>query len=248
MGCFDCIPYCPLAAIKRKDVGLFPTAVVNLDECVECAVCLRAEVCKTGALYQQELTWPRSVRQAFSTVLIGYGALEEAGIYGYVSTSGEAGIGGGRGTSEMKTNDITGRYKEGEVGIGAEFGRPCIAFYFRDVEKVAMALTKLGVEFEPYNPLTVLMDPETGKIKYREIINERAMSAILEFNAKQEKVIEVIETLNEAAKDIDTVISVDIINKCKGEEIPVLPILEDAGIKVRINGKTNMGLGRPLIP
>ncbi len=148
----------------------------------------------------------------------------------------------------MKTNDITGRYPDGEVGIGAEFGRPCIGFYFRDVEKVAMALAKLDVEFEPYNPLTVLMDPETGKIKYREIINERAMSAILEMNTKQENVVEVIETLKEAAKDIDTVISVDIINKCKGEDIPVLPLLEGAGINVRINGKTNMGLGRPLIP
>ncbi len=148
----------------------------------------------------------------------------------------------------MKTNDITGRYPDGEVGIGAEFGRPCIGFYFRDVEKVAMALAKLGVEFEPYNPLTVLMDPETGKIKYREIINERAMSAILEMNIKMENVVEVIDTLKEAAKGIDTVISVDIINKCKGEELPVLPILAEAGIKVRINGKTNMGLGRPLIP
>jgi hypothetical protein len=65
-------------------------------------------------------------------------------------------------------------------------------------------------------------------------------------NAKIENMVEVIETLKEAAKEIDTVISVDIINKCKGEQIPVLPLLEDAGIEVRINGKTNMGLGRPL--
>ena len=147
----------------------------------------------------------------------------------------------------MKTNDITGRYREGEVGIGAEFGRPCVGFRFKDIEKVATALAKHDVEFEPYNPLTVLMDTETGKIKYREIMNERCMSAILEINVKQEKVIEIIETLKEAAKDIDTVISVDIINKCHGTTIPVIPILEEAGIDVRINGKTNVGLGRPLI-
>ena len=246
-GCWECIPYCPLAAIKVKDEGVFPTADVNQDECVECAVCLRAEICPTEAIYQPELEWPRSIRQAFSTILLGYGALEKAGIYGYVATSGEAGIGGGRGTSEMKTNDITGRYPDGEVGIGAEFGRPCVGFRFRDIERVATALAKHGVEFEAYNPLTVLMDPETGRIKYREIMNERCMSAILEMNAKQEKVIEIIEALKEAAKEIDTVISVDIINKCQGTTIPVVPILEEAGIKVRINGKTNVGLGRPLI-
>jgi hypothetical protein len=174
--------------------------------------------------------------------------LEKAGIYGYVATSGEAGVGGGRGTSEMKTNDITGRYGDGEVGIGAEFGRPCVGFHFRDVEKVAMALVKHDVEFEHYNPLTMLLDTKTGKIKYKEVLNERAMSAILEVNAKVEQTVDIIRTLVEAAKYIDTVISVDIINKCKGAKIPVLPILENAGIKIRINGKINVGLGRPLIP
>jgi len=28
----------------------------------------------------------------------------------------------------------------------------------------------------------------------------------------------------------------------------VIPVLEEAGVKIRINGKTNVGLGRPLIP
>jgi hypothetical protein len=147
----------------------------------------------------------------------------------------------------MKTNDITGRYGRGEVGIGAEFGRPCIGFYFRDVEKVAKRLAKLGVEFEHYNPLTMLLDKETGEIKYKEVLNERAMSAILEVNAKQEQTIDIIETLIESSKEIDTVMSIDIINRCEGATIPVLKILEDQGIEIRINGKTNVGLGRPLV-
>jgi NAD-dependent dihydropyrimidine dehydrogenase PreA subunit len=248
VGCFECVPYCPLGAIKKSKVGTRPKAFVNQDECVECAVCLRAEICNTDAIYQPELKWPRAIRQAFSAVLIGYDALEEAGIYGYVATSGEAGVGGGRGTSEMKTNDITGRYVDGEIGLGVEFGRPCVGFYFRDVEKVAKALAKHDVEFEHYNPLTMLLDKETGMIKYKEVLNERAMSAILEVNAKQEQTLEILKTLKEAAKEIDTVLSIDIINKCKGATIPVLPMLEEAGIKIRINGKTNVGLGRPLIP
>lgn len=148
----------------------------------------------------------------------------------------------------MKTNEVTGRYKEGEIGIGAEMGRPCQAFYFKDAEKVTMALAKLGVEFEPENPLTVLLDPKTGKIKYREIMNERAMSAIIEMCVKQERAVEVINTLREVAQKIDTVISVDIIIKCKDGKIPVVPMLKEAGVKVRMNGKTNIGLGRPLIP
>jgi len=248
VGCFECVPYCPLGAIKKSKVGARPKAFVNQDECVECAVCLRAEICNTDAIYQPELEWPRTIRQAFSAVLLGYDALEEAGIHGYVATSGEAGVGGGRGTSEMKTNDITGRYVDGEIGLGVEFGRPCVGFYFRDVEKVAKALAKHDVEFEHYNPLTMLLDKETGMIKYKEVLNERAMSAILEVNAKQEQTLEIIKTLKEAAKEIDTVLSIDIINKCKDATIPVLPMLEEAGIKIRINGKTNVGLGRPLIP
>ena len=148
----------------------------------------------------------------------------------------------------MKTNDITGRYREGEVGIGAEFGRPCVGFRFKDIEKVATALAKHDVEFEPYNPLTVLMYTETGKIKYREIMNERCMSAIVELKVEDSRAVEVLEALKEVAKEIDTVFTVDIINKCQGTTIPVIPILEEAGIDVRINGKVNIGLGRPLIP
>lgn len=50
------------------------------------------------------------------------------------------------------------------------------------------------------------------------------------------------------AKQIDTVISIDVISKCKDGGAPIKSILEDAGYKPRFNGKTCMGLGRPLIP
>ena len=48
----------------------------------------------------------------------------------------------GRGTEEMKTNDVKGTFLPGEVGVGIELGRPGIEANFRDVEKVAMALMK----------------------------------------------------------------------------------------------------------
>ena len=120
VGCLQCLPYCPVQAIKRPGSGVPRAAFIDQDECVECGVCLRSNVCRQNAIYWQDLEWPRSIRQAFSAVLVGYDALEKAGIHGYRATSS----GGGRGTSEMKTNDVTGRYREGEVGIGAELGRP----------------------------------------------------------------------------------------------------------------------------
>jgi hypothetical protein len=56
----------------------------------------------------------------------------------------------------------------------------------------------------------------------------------------------VINAFREVARNIDTVLSIDIISRCKEGTIPVLPLLDDAGITVRINGKINIGLGRPL--
>ena len=242
VGCWICIPYCPMSAIKKTDTATPKTVTIDQEDCVECGVCLRSGVCKTEAIYWPELEWPRSVRQAFSAVLIGYAALKKAGVVGYDRPD----AGGGRGTNEMKTNDITGRYKDGEVGIAAELGRPCQGFYFRDLEKITMAMSQLGAEFEPENPLTSLLDEKTGRITHREVLNEKAMSAIVEMKVGEERATEVLEGLKKVAKEIDTVFTVDIINKCKEGTIPVKPTLEEAGIRVRINGKTNIGLGRPL--
>lgn len=156
--------------------------------------------------------------------------------------------GGGRGTSEMKTNDMTGRYGFGEVGIAAELGRPGIGFYFWELERVAMVFAEQGAKFEEENPVTVFLDTETGQIKeeYKEIKQERARSAIIESLFPMDKVVEVFQALQDVGKGLDTVFTVDIINRCKDGSIPVKPILEEAGIMVRINGKTNIGLGRPL--
>ena len=144
IGCGQCIPYCPVGAIIEND----DTSDIDLDECVECGNCLRMASCPVDAIYQQELSWPRTVRSILSDPLT---VAEESGI-------------SGRGTEEMKTNEVTGRFKLGTVGIGIEVGRPVTGARFYDVEKVARAVAKLGVEFEKINPTTSLMsDPGTGK-------------------------------------------------------------------------------------
>jgi hypothetical protein len=148
----------------------------------------------------------------------------------------------------MKTNDMTGRYGHGEVGVAAEMGRPGTGFQFWELEKVAMVFAENGAQFEPENPVTVFLDVETGRIKeeYQEIKQERARSAIIESLFPIGKIVEIFHALQEVGKEIDSVFTVDIINRCKDGTIPVKALLDEAGINVRINGKTNMGMGRPL--
>lgn len=243
VGCKKCIPYCPVQAIRV----LKKKTSIDQNLCLECGACLRSEVCSTQALYIQELKWPRTIRAAFSgTNYIGYDqVLEKMSMPRREFDVGKH-WGGGRGTSEMKTNDVTDNFKHGEVGIGCEMGRPGVGFCFRDLEKVTMRLVENGVELLPINPVTQLLNPKTGRIKseFEEIGNEKALSAIIEFKTEMDTAMDILRVLQEAAKEIETVFSVDIINRCKNGKIPLKSMLDKAGIEVGINGKTCVGLGR----
>ena len=100
------------------------------------------DVCPTAAIEPQELAWPRIVRRAFSDPLVPH---ESTGIHG-------------RGTEEVKTNDVTERVSEGEAGFTIEFGRPTVSARFRDITIVTEALARAGVDFEKNNPVTHLMN------------------------------------------------------------------------------------------
>ena len=226
IGCQRCIPYCPVAAIKVKKVK----SIIDQDECVECGACLKAGVCQPNALYQPPLTWPRSLRYQFSDPL---------GIHPGTKVSG-------RGTDEMKTNDTAARFRLGEVGFGIEMGRPGIATTFQDLEIVSKHLASLDIEFEPMNPVTQLVNPETGVLKYPETRMERVLSAIIEFKIRETQIGKVLMTLETAAQQIETVFSVSVISRCQGSTIPILPRLQTEGYQPRVNGKTNLGFGRPL--
>jgi hypothetical protein len=243
-----------LNVIKEKGMN---KSVIIKDECVDCGVCIRAGVCPVDAIYFPETPWPRSIRAMFSGGAHSFGP-----DYEYVKTKatthaltyddivkGQIGR-GSRGTQEMKTNDVLGRFKDEDVGLALEFGRPGVGFRFHDIEKASMALSKHGAEFEPQNPYSVLINLDTGEIKkeYKDLLNEKAMSAIIECKAPKEKLPELFEVCMDVAKKIDCVYTMNIISKCKDGEIILKPLLEEAGIKVRINGKTNVGLGRPYIP
>ena len=236
IGCGKCAIYCPVECIhltprdaetpgKGKQY-----AFVDEDECVECRCCLRADVCETQALFQPELEWPRTVRAAFSDPTI---------------TFAETGV-PGRGTEEMKTNEITGRFKRGRVGFATEMGRPGIGARLRDLEKMAVALAGVGAQFEPMNPVTatVMEDPKTGKIK-PELRNEKVLSAIIEAEISLENFHSALRVIKEVSKDLESVFSLDVI--CLPEKdgsIPVLPIIEKEGFTYKQHGKTNIGIGR----
>lgn len=257
VGCGNCHAVCTMGVIYLDEDG---KSVVNQDECVECNTCYRVcrneryspwfvrairkilsllrlgylaeiDVCPTGALTPVQLQWPRSIRAVFSDP---------------TTTHPETGV-MGRGTDEIKTNDVTGRLRHGDVGLVVEMGRPGTGAFFRDIEKVAMALAKLRPHFEKENPLTQLMvDKETGKMK-DDILNEKVLSAIIEVKTNLEKIPEFLQALEKAQKEIDTVISVGIASRCLSDgSIPHAEWVRKAGYRLSANGKTNIGLGRPL--
>jgi len=129
-GCLECVDFCPVGAIKEVAGGR--KISIDEDECVECGCCLRVGACEWEALWQPELEWPRILRAQFSDPRVRHPSTDI----------------GGRGTEESKTNDVTGRYPRGYIGIAAELGRPGIGTRLKDVERVAQAILPLGVEFE----------------------------------------------------------------------------------------------------
>ena len=231
-GCEACQPYCPVGAIKSIEWEGKGASEIDQDECVECGAChTRSGACPVDAIYQPPLDWARSLREQFSNPNVRH-----------PSTAGQ-----GRGTEEMKTNDVTGRYRRGMSGIAVEMGRPGMGASFRDIQTVSMAVAKLGVEFEPQNPLTVVMaDPTVGKFK-QEVMDERVLSAILEFRIGNDRLKEVLKALKEVSPKIDTVFSLDLVSRVnKDGSIPNASIAREAGFPARPNTKTNVGLGRPL--
>ncbi len=229
IGCEQCIPYCPVSAIKAA------AQVVTIDEdmCVECTTCLRSSNCPVDAIVNSQNVdkWPRSVRKLFSDP----------------STTHKVTQVMGRGTEEVKTNDVTGIVKRGERAFCVEMGRPGIGAHFRDVEKVTMALAALGVEFQERNPVfSLIKNKKTGEI-IEDVKGERVLSLIIEFMVNPENIRKLMETLEGVSKKIDTVFSLDCVCRVDPDgEVPVINELKQIGYEVSPWLKMNMGLGRPL--
>jgi len=255
VACGNCVPICPVGAISIDPVAR--RARVNRDECVECHACYRGmskehlypplvrairrvaaalrfrfdpepDICPTDALTPETLAWPRVVRRAFSDPQVPH---ESTGITG-------------RGTAEVKTNDVTGRVKEGEAGFVIEFGRPGVGARFREIQAMTTALAALGVEFERQNPVTSLMtDPRRGILR-EDILDEKVLSAIVEVKAGLEQVPLVLGAVREVSRRLTTVVAVGVSTRCDASGGDRLRAILEAEGYPAYRGKTNLGLGR----
>jgi hypothetical protein len=237
-------------------------ATIDRDECVECYTCFNGlsqehlpptlvrtvrkvfaamrirfepepDVCPTAAFEPDELVWPRVVRRAFSDPRVPH---ESTGV-------------DGRGTEEVKTNDVTGRVGLGEVGFTIELGRPGVGVRFYEIQEMSRALARANVAFEKKNPVTSLMsDVATGSIR-EDILNEKVMSAIVEIKVPAERAEEIVRLVWDVEKRLDTVVSIGAGVRCdeNGQDTIVAPILERLGYNLE-RAKTNAGLGRRPAP
>jgi hypothetical protein len=145
----------------------------------------------------------------------------------------------------MKTNDVTQRYGLGEYGLAVDVGRPNVGTSFREIERICVALAKVGVKFEEKNPVTFLMtDASKGTIR-DDVKGEVVASAVIESKVPEGKLLEALDALKQVAREVDTVFSVGVISRCREDgTIPALELLSEGGWQVSTRGKTNVGLGR----
>ena len=191
-------------------------------------------VCPEGAIEAQELV---GFLKQFQHVISD--PVENHGVTGVT----------GRGTEEVKTNDVSGRIKKGWVGFSIDMGRPGMGVYLRDAEKVAMACAEAGFILAPAeeSPLAALMpDIRTGKLR-DDCLDYRLLSVIIEGRCPEDRTKDVLKALQKVEKEIDTVFSLGLIGRVdKNGDCKALAYLDELGIPQPHRGKVNVGLGKPL--
>jgi len=232
-GCETCIPYCPVNAFKKVEDQ--KKVYVDQDICTKCNVCVRQNVCPFDAIEDEAYD---DFISEFQHILSDP----------TVSLAGSSVP--GRGTEEMKTNDVTGRYQKDEYGVCIDMGRPGIGCRMRDAEKVAIAVIEAGLELEGpgCSPLAKIMtDISTGKIR-EDMLDTNLLSIIVEGKCPLDKIGDILQALQKVEKEIDTVFSLGIVARVdeKGYT-PLLDTLKELNIPEPVRGKLNVGLGRPLI-
>lgn len=230
IGCKLCQTYCTVDAISFENGKCH----IDSEQCTECYVCLRQKVCPKEAIEPVELN---NFYKQFQHIISD--PVESHGVTGVT----------GRGTEEVKTNDVSGRIKKDEVGVCIDMGRPGMGVYLRDAEKVAIACVQAGVELATadHTPLAALMpDLSTGKL-VEECLNYHLLSVIVEGKCQESELVDVLQALKKVEKEIDTVFSLGLFMRVDEQgNNKTLKCLEQLGIPQPYRGKVNVGLGKPL--
>ena len=223
--CLDCQPVCPVGAIRVADKKV----VIEYEDCVECGVCKRLRICPENAIKQvDEIPYPRIFRALFSDPTVTH------------KSTGVA----GRGTEEMKTNDVTNNFTLGKIGFSIEVGRPGVGAYLKDLETVVKKVTAMGVRFAEGNPVFPLItDHRTGALR-PEILGEKVLSAIVEFVVDEPDAMDLIDVLpGFLNSNLDTVATMSVITKADAEgKAALLAQLRSRGVDHYPNGKVNIGM------
>ena len=128
--CVDCVPVCPVGAIKISDKKI----TIDYEMCVECGVCRRLNICANGAIKRVDpIPYPRILRAAFSDPMHRHESTDVLG----------------RGTEEMKTNDVKNEFTAEVIGFSVELGRPGVGAYLRELDKITRKSVALGAHFFP---------------------------------------------------------------------------------------------------
>ena len=256
VACGNCVAVCPMGAIY-VDANR-NTADIVVDKCVECGICFRGmskenlnpsivriirkmgellrfrfepepDICPTSAIEIEDLQMPRLIRQIFSDPVI---------VHKTTSVRG-------RGTEEVKTNDVSSRIAIGEVGFTIELGRPGIGVRFFEIQEMTKALAKKGISFEVNNPITHLMtDIKTGELQ-SDILDQKVLSAIVEIKTNINLVEEILDIVNIVNRQINTVTVVGISTRCdkEGNDFTLRPLLNKLNYET-YRTKMNLGIGR----
>lgn len=221
IGCGQCVPLCPMGAITLQGHSL-----IDPDECAECGVCWRSQVCPVDAIKPGVLSWPRTLRAVFSNPLAEH---EDTGVPG-------------RGTEGIKTNDSTGRYERGFMGVFVELGRPALGARFRDAETVTRKFAKHGYGVVSDNPVAGLVkDKATGALDPA-VLDEKCISILVEFIIPEADAARLMRILDELGKEVRTVFNASVALQADSDGGSRLKEALGADVHCLPNGKVNIGL------
>ena len=231
IGCQECLDYCPVGAITM----VCNKAVIDWSLCCECGACDRENVfkCPTAAIVQDPLKQHQQIAQSFSDPSVYH---RKTGVPG-------------RGAEEVKTNDVRGMVKKGEVGIAIEIGRPCLGAKIGIIETFVEAFQRIGVDYEFNNPLyDLLIDASSGIDMKEELRDQHLISAIIQLKVPIGHLGLALKEVLRVSHSLDTVFSLSLITRLDHERIPenITEELSTFGLTHRPNAKINLGLGRPL--